>query len=155
MNCKPTPEESSSSLWSDKIEGGVARRDVGNAAMERYARKGGLVLSEKRRQEMLDVLYEKMDSTFARSRITRVLECIWKGVALLFILLCAYWLVLPSGQHHKSNTHVSASTEQLQEEQGAFMKRCRLDLELYEMDCDLEGAISRMEELVDKDLTGF
>ena len=116
-------------------------------------------LSDKRKQEMLGLLFDELDRLHGKkkSKITVLLGYAWRGVAVLFISLCAAWLLIPSRTLFRKNTLVNASNTaaDMQNMRIDIPEREKLDMELYEMDKTLEESLSNMVDLIDRDLTGF
>ena len=115
-------------------------------------------LSEKRKQEMLELLFDEMDSLHGRKKgiMTKVLGYAWRGVAVLFIMLCAAWLIMPRRSFIRRNSLVNASAPaDTLNIQVDIPEREKLDIELYEMNKRLEESLSDMADLIDHDLTGF
>ena len=116
-------------------------------------------LSEKRKQEMLELLYDEMDSLHGRKpgKITKLLGHVWRGVAVIFILLCIAWLLIPGKLiiRRDSNANRDSSAASVLNIQEDIPEREKLDMELYEMDRRMEEALSAMADLIDRDLTGF
>ena len=114
-------------------------------------------LSEKRKQEMLELLFDEMDSLHGKKgMLTKMLGYAWRGIAVLVIALCAAWLIMPGSSVFRRNGAVNASaaadTSSIKVD---IPDREKLDIELYEMDRRLEEALSNMADLIDHDLTGF
>ena len=114
-------------------------------------------LSEKRKQEMLELLFDEMDSLHGKKgMLTKMLGYAWRGIAVLVIALCAAWLIMPGSSVFRRNGAVNASaaadTSSIKVD---IPDREKLDIELYEMDRRLEEALSNMADLIDRDLTGF
>ena len=115
-------------------------------------------LSEKRKQEMLELLFDEMDSLHGKKKgiVTRMLGYAWRGIAVLVIALCAAWLIMPGSSVFRRNGAVNASaaadTSSIKVD---IPDREKLDIELYEMDRRLEESLSNMADLIDRDLTGF
>ena len=115
-------------------------------------------LSEKRKQEMLELLFDEMDSLHGKKgMLTKMLGYAWRGVAVLFIMLCAVWLIMPRRSFiRRRNNLVNASAPaDTQNIQVDIPEREKLDIELYEMAIRLEESLSNMADLIDRDLTGF
>ena len=115
-------------------------------------------LSEKRKQEMLELLFDEMDSLHGKKKgiVTRMLGYAWRGIAVLVIALCAAWLIMPGSSVFRRNGAVNASaaadTSSIKVD---IPDREKLDIELYEMVRRLEESLSNMADLIDRDLTGF
>ena len=116
-------------------------------------------LSEKRKQEMLELLFDEMDSLHGREtgKITKLLGYAWRGVAVLFIALCAAWLIMPGKSVFRRNSFTSASSiaADTQNILVDIPEREKLDINLYEMEKCLEESLSNFVDIIDHDLTGF
>ena len=115
-------------------------------------------LSEKRKQEMLELLFDEMDSLHGRKKgmITKMLGYAWRGIAVLVIALCVTWLIMPGSSLFRRNSVVNASNAaDTQNIKVDIPDREKLDIELYEMDRRLEESLSNIADLIDRDLTGF
>ncbi|MBR6372456.1 MAG: hypothetical protein IKS20_04680 [Victivallales bacterium] len=115
-------------------------------------------LSEKRKQEMLELLFDEMDRLHGRKKgmITMMLGYAWRGFAVLIIALCATLLIMPGLSVFRRsgvvNASIAADTQNIQVD---IPDREKLDIELYEMERRLEDSLSNMADLIDRDLTGF
>ncbi len=114
-------------------------------------------LSEKRKQEMLELLFDEMDRLHGKKgMVTKILGYAWRGIAVLIIALCAAWLIMPGSSVFRRNGVVNASiAADTQNIQVDIPDREKLDIELYEMAIRLEESLSNMADLIDRDLTGF
>ena len=116
-------------------------------------------LSEKRKQEMLELLFDEMDSLHGRKKgmITKMLGYAWRGIAVLVIALCATCLIMPGSFLFRRNVVVNASSAAADNQniKVDIPDREKLDIELYEMDRRLEESLSNIADLIDRDLTGF
>ena len=116
-------------------------------------------LSDKRKQEILELLYDEMDRLHGKrqSIITRILGFAWRGVAVLFVTICAAWLLMPSRSFFRKSNYVSAhaTAAGTLNTKVDVPEREKLDLELYEAGRRLEKSLSDIADLIDWDLTGF
>ena len=108
---------------------------------------------------MLEYLYGEMErrESSRRGGYTRMLEYAWKGVAVVFIVFCASWLLIPGNRlvakYDALNVKSPSAAEQVN--QADYYCGESLDFKLYELGRNIESSISDVAELVDKDLTGF